>query len=183
MIVIADTTPLNYLSLIERQELLHQLFGQVIIPQAVFDELCANKTPHVVRQWIASRPLWIGVKSVTLLPDSALMQLDLGERQAILLAQELQADLLIADDRAARDEAAKRNLPAAGTLGVLELAAEKGLIDFPQILIQLKQTSFYISEFLEKLFLERDKRRKFARQAQTFSEPGQKIVQEQETDK
>ena len=166
MIVIADTTPLNYLCLIGRQELLHQLFGQVIIPQAVFDELCANKTPDVVRQWVASRPLWIEVKSVTLLPDLTLMRLDLGERQAILLAQELHADLLIADDRAARNEATKRNLPAAGTLGVLELAAEKGLIDFPQILIQLKQTSFYISESLEELFVERDKRRELARQVQ-----------------
>jgi hypothetical protein len=65
----------------------------------------------------------------------------------------------------------------------LELAAENGLIDFPQILIRLKQTSFYISESLEKLFLERDKRRKSARQAQTFSEPAQKIAREEETDK
>ena len=85
MIVIADTTPLNYLGLIGRQELLHQLLGQVIIPQAVFDELQVNKTPEVVQQWIASRPSWIEVRVVTLLPDSALMQLDVGERQAILL--------------------------------------------------------------------------------------------------
>jgi len=101
------------------------------------------------------------------------MQLDVGERQAILLSQELHADLLIVDDRAARDEAAKRNLPAVGTLGVLERAAEKKLIDLPQILSQLKQTSFYISESLENLFLERDRKRKLAEQTQSFLEPKQ----------
>jgi predicted nucleic acid-binding protein len=160
MIIIADTTPLNYLCIIGEQDILHKLFGQIIIPQAVYDELQADETPASVKTWIESHPAWLEIKTVTLTPDMELLELDAGEREAILLAMELNADALIMDDRSARDEANKRNLPVVGTLGVLERAAELGRVDFPQALTQLKQTSFYISESLEKSFLARDAERK-----------------------
>lgn len=74
------------------------------------------------------------------------------------------------DDREAKAEALKRSLPVVGTLGILERAGEKGLIDFPQVLAQLKQTSFYISDALERSFLKRDAVRKLAERARHIPE-------------
>lgn len=160
MIVIADTTPINYLVLIGAQDLLPALFGQVVIPEAVFRELQATATPPKVQQWIASPPQWLEIKRTTTPPDSGLSHLDEGEREAIQLAEELRADLLLIDERAARKEAAKRSLATSGTLGILDRAADKGLVDFAQALQLLKQTSFYLSSSVEQFFLNRDAQRK-----------------------
>jgi predicted nucleic acid-binding protein len=116
MVVIADTAPLNYLVLIGEQELLPALFGQVIIPEAVLRELQAAATPPAVRQWIASQPLWLATRRTSAVPDASLSHLDEGEREAIQLAEELGADLLLIDERAARREAARRNLATSGWL-------------------------------------------------------------------
>ncbi len=59
MIVIADTTPLHYLVLLNRAEILHELYGRVTVPEAVFRELQAASTPAIVKQWIANRPDWL----------------------------------------------------------------------------------------------------------------------------
>lgn len=163
MIVIADTSPINFLVLIGEQDLLAALFGRVIIPQAVFRELQAAATPVVVRNWLANRPQWIELRTTTSAPDPALSHLDEGEREGIQLAEELKADLLLVDERAARREAAKRNLATSGTLGVLDRAAEKELVDFSLALQNLKQTSFYISSSVERFFRDRDARRKSGR--------------------
>ncbi len=64
------------------------------------------------------------------------------------------------DEKAARREAAKRSLRTTGTLGILDLAAEKDLVDFAQAFERLKETSFYISSSVEKFFVERDSQRK-----------------------
>jgi predicted nucleic acid-binding protein len=90
MIVIADTTPLNYLALIGQQQLLPALFGQVIIPEAVLRELQAVATPPAVQQWLATAPAWLETRKSTSAPDSALSHLDEGEREAIQLAEELE---------------------------------------------------------------------------------------------
>jgi len=57
MIIVADTSPINYLVLIGLQDILPTLFGQIIIPEGVLAELQAPATPSVVGQWIANRPL------------------------------------------------------------------------------------------------------------------------------
>lgn len=163
MIVVADTSPINFLVLIGEQDLLAALFGRVIIPQAVFGELAAAATPSIVRQWLANRPQWIEVRTPTSAPDSALSHLDEGEREAIQLVEELKADLLLVDEKAARRVAAERNLNTSGTLGVLDRAAEKGLVDFSRAFYKLKQTSFYISPSVEDFFLDRDAQRKSGR--------------------
>ena len=123
MIVIADSTPLNYLILIHQVDLLPQLFDRILIPPAVFGELQHQETPDVVRRWIASPPSWLHVQALRSVLDPALGFLDPGEREAIALAEELQADQLLLDDADARREAARRNLPFIGTLGVLREAA------------------------------------------------------------
>ena len=56
MIVIADTTPLNYLVVIEHSHLLPQLYGRVLIPRAVFEELQQERTPAAVRAWASHPP-------------------------------------------------------------------------------------------------------------------------------
>ena len=160
MIVIADTTPINYLLLTGHESLLPRLFGQVLIPEEVLQELRAEATPHAVRQWIQSPPEWLEIRATTAPPDRTLSHLGQGERQAIQLAEELSAELLLVDEKAARREAAKRNLRTTGTLGILDLAADKGLVDFAQAFERLKETSFYISSSVENFFLERDSRRK-----------------------
>lgn len=134
MIVISDTTPLNYLALIGQQDLLARLFERVVIPRAVWIELQAEGTPEPVRSWIVSAPEWLEVRQANLPADAALSMLDSGEQEAILLAQELHADLLLIDDKDGRLEATRRNIAVVGTLGILDKAAEirlAGLTGFP----------------------------------------------------
>ena len=86
--------------------------------------------------------------------------LDEGEQEAILLAQELEADLLLIDDKDGRLEATRRNIAVVGTLGVLDKAADKDLLDLPETLARLQQTSFRASAELIRSLLEQDARRK-----------------------
>jgi predicted nucleic acid-binding protein len=124
MIVIADTSPLNYLVLIGEAEILERLYRRVIVPKAVWRELQHPETPAAVAEWVAHRPLWLEVHQSTSLPDAGLRLLGEGERQAILLAQELRAEaLLLMDEGKGRQEASRRNLRITGTLGVLSDAA------------------------------------------------------------
>jgi predicted nucleic acid-binding protein len=152
MIVIADTTPLNYLVLIDRAEVLPQLYGRVLIPTAVWQEFQRPETPEAVRAWLAQRPEWLEIRPSERNPDPALANLGAGEREAIALAEELRADRLILDDQAARRVATRRKLTVIGTLGVLVEAAERGLVDLPDAITRLQQTTFYVSpEVLEPL--------------------------------
>ena len=163
MIVVADTTPINYLVLIGEQDLLRALFRAVIVPIGVQRELLSSDTPATVRHWTSNRPQWLEIRPTTVLPETSLSHLDEGEREAIQLTEELGADLLLVDEKAARKEANKRHLATSGTLGILDRAADKELIEFVPTLERLKQTSFYLSVAVERLFLERDKQRKAAK--------------------
>jgi len=160
MIVIADATPLNYLVLVEQADLLPRLFGRVLIPSAVFEELCEKGTPAPVRTWLANSPSWLQVQPLHAQPDPALDYLDAGEREAIALAEELKADQLLLDEVDARMEAARRNLPFIGTLGILRRAAQLELIDLPLILARLQQTTFYVDPELIRSLLEENARRR-----------------------
>jgi len=166
MIVIADTSPINYLVLIGKQDILPMLFGQVIMPEAVLRELQAAATPPQVRQWVAHRPPWLEMRPPTPPLETSLSHLDEGEREAIQLAEELKADLLLMDEKAGREEALKRRLPVIGTLGMLERAAEGGMLDFALVLAELKAHKFFVAPALERDFLERDAQRKAGDQKQ-----------------
>lgn len=115
MIVVADTSPLRYLILIEHVHVLPALFGEVIVPPAVVAELTNERTPLEVRTWLADKPEWLRVQT----PRETLPQLrgaiDDGEREAIALAVELRAAVLI-DDRNGRRQAEALKCPAVGTL-------------------------------------------------------------------
>jgi len=161
MIVIADTTPLHYLILIGEVEVLKKMFGSVILPQAVIDELTRDRTPQPVRDWIDSQPSWIEVKQPSLELADAAKSLGKGERAAIALAVELAADALLLDDKRAKNEARRRNIPVITILNILETAAERGWLDLPDAIARLRQTSFYLpTEGAIKEVLERDGQRR-----------------------
>jgi predicted nucleic acid-binding protein len=149
MIVVADSGPLHYLILLEQTELLYRFYGQVIVPEAVLRELTASRTPDLVRNWLSKPPSWFRVQSVPA-AELALVtsELDPGEREAIALAQLLGADLLLIDETMGRAEASRRSLRVTGTLGILRVAAERGLIHVPEVLARLHETSFYVDDKL-----------------------------------
>jgi predicted nucleic acid-binding protein len=156
MIVIADTTPVNYLVLIQEADLLPRLFGQVLIPPAVWQELNDPDTPAPVRAWLAQAPSWLQVQPLHSPPDSNLDHLDDGEREAIALAEELHADEILVDELPARKEAARRQLPFIGTLGILRRAAQLHLIHLPSTLARLQKTTFYVRSDLIRALLDED---------------------------
>lgn len=161
MIVIADTSPLNYLVLIGEVGILERLYHRVVIPEAVWRELQHPEAPAAVGEWIARRPLWLEVRHMTGSPDASLRSLGEGERQAILLAQEHRAEaLLLMDEGQGRREARQRHLRITGTLGVLSDAASRGWVDLPSAFARLRQTTFRASPALLQSFLDRDGERK-----------------------
>jgi predicted nucleic acid-binding protein len=153
MIVVADTTPVNYLILIGEIDVLAKLYGRVVIPKAVREELTRSRAPASVRAWIAQPPDWLEVLSPGTISDTALDKLDAGERDAIALAEQLSADQLIVDELLGRREAERRGLSVIGTIGVLREAADEGLLDLRISIERLRQTSFHISPAILAILL------------------------------
>src|SRR5579862_7915694 len=110
-VVVADTSPLNYLVLIGQIDLLRGLYGRVVVPPEVLAELTDHGAPREVLEWIQSRPDWLEIRTPR--PhqsDPALQRIDPGERAAILLAQEERDALLLIDDADGRLEASRRHI-------------------------------------------------------------------------
>ena len=160
MLVIADTSPLHYLVLIDHSAILPVLVGRVLIPPAVVQELQHPRTPAPVRAWMASPPAWLEMRTPRQPLMTPMLLLGAGEREAITLAQDLRADLVLMDDMEGREEAEHHGLAVMGTLRVLELAAEHRLIDFPTAIMKLQATSFHLPLPLMREMLARDADRK-----------------------
>src|SRR5580704_14496248 len=162
MKAVSNTTPLRYLIAIGQDYLLGQLFDKVCVPDAVYGELTDARTPEIVRRCVISLPTWLEVRTVqetqiTTFP----VTLHRGEREAILLAEALRADVLLIDEQIGRAIALSRNLPLSGTLGVLERADKMGFVsEFPRVLQQLKASGFFIAQILEQQLLERHRTRR-----------------------
>lgn len=159
MIVIADTSPVNYLICIGEIEILPKLYSRILVPLSVCEELKRERAPDAVRLWIGQPPTWLETRAPRQSPDAELLQarLDPGERDAILLAQELGADELIIDELRGRREAGRRHLHFTGTIGVLRAAAKEGLLDFNSAIGRLRQTTFYIAQdVLDRLMKEQE---------------------------
>jgi predicted nucleic acid-binding protein len=142
IIVVSDTTPLNYLVLMGLEELLPSLFDRVVVPKDVHRELSAAGAPFKVREWAESCPAWLEVWSA---PLDFEIELDAGEEAAIALARELSADLLLMDEVKGRRKAGRKGLKVTGTLGILLLAAERGAVDLHSALDKLAATSAFVS--------------------------------------
>jgi predicted nucleic acid-binding protein len=143
VIVVADATPINILVRIAAADVLPRLFDTITVPPAVLAELSDGRAPEVLRRWVASRPSWLTVVPPTA-PIATEVRLGLGEREAIALALERHASLLLADDRRARREALRRGLHVAGTIGVLRLATRRALIDRVEVVRRLRSTDFWV---------------------------------------
>jgi predicted nucleic acid-binding protein len=161
-VVVADSSPLNYLTLIGSIDVLHRLYGGVIVPQQVITELIDPAAPDDVRKWASDLPDWIDVR-VTVTGDDDMMHLDPGERAAIVLAQSEPGALLLIDETAGRIEASRRGIRNTGTLGVLRAAALKGHLDLPTALARLLETNFRVSMELVTALLAEDAERRRAK--------------------
>jgi predicted nucleic acid-binding protein len=114
-----------------------------IIPPGVAAELGSPKRPEAVRAFIAAPPHWLEILSPSSVESIA--GLHVGEAAAISLAREIQATRLLIDKSRGRKAAAERSLQVIGTIGVLEAAAEMGLIELEQAFEKVKQTDFWLA--------------------------------------
>lgn len=151
-LVVADTSPLRYLCQIGQIDLLPQLFQSLLIPGEVYKELQQASTPQAVRDWILIPPNWLTVVAVTIPPEFNFLNLDAGERAALALSQSIGAKILLIDDRKGAKAASSVGLQVTGTLGILALAAQRGLIHLPNTLERLRETNFrYRPEMIDAL--------------------------------
>jgi uncharacterized protein len=131
VIVISDTSAITNLAAIQHLQLLPQLYDQVTIPEAVYREL-ADIAPPVPGTLEVQTASWLEVRQVVNLEVVERLQvevrLDPGESFAIALALELNADLLLIDERRGRAEADRLGVRITGLLGVLVEAKQKNLI-------------------------------------------------------
>jgi predicted nucleic acid-binding protein len=159
MLVVADSSPLIALINVGHIDILPQLFGTVIIPPAVISELRDAKRPQAIRSFIERPPIWLIERSPKTI--ESFPSLDAGEVAAINLALEMKADLLLIDESLGRRTAAARGIHIAGTIGIIERAADQNLLELKDTFERIKKTDFWIShELLDvrlKLHLERKK--------------------------
>ncbi len=155
MIVVSDTSPICYLLLINQIDVLQILYKVIVIPKTVADELGASESPPIVKRWIAQPPIWLQIQPAELPQSIELGKLDPGERGAILLAEQLKANLVIMDDKSARRIAVERGLKIIGLLGVVKDAARSGLLDLEMTFKQLQDVGFWVSPTLvERLLMD-----------------------------
>ena len=140
MIVVSDTSPLNYLVLIGHIDILPTLFGRVIVPPIVLLELQHSRAPATVRKWADHPPSWREVRAPTTTAEFG--NLGAGETDAITVAQELRADIILIDDRAGTRATQKLGLQDIGTLGVIKMAAQRQLLSFRDAISALRLTNF-----------------------------------------
>lgn len=155
MIVVADTSPLNYLIRLGHPDVLQEIYGRVLVPRAVLIEMQHPEAPSEVRAWASAPPAWLEERDVQQIDRSLAAELGAGEREAISLALEVDADVLLIDERAGRQEAEARHIEVAGTLAVLLQASLRGYFDFPDAIEQLRQYGFRASRPVEALMLSR----------------------------
>lgn len=152
LLVVADSSPIRYLVTIGEMDLLARLFAKVMIPTIVARELRHPSAPAAVQAWMNQPPIWVEIWPVAEVNDPALGGLDPGEKAAIALGLALKADLLLIDDRRGAAVAARRGFAVTGTLGILDLGAQRGWVDLKSALDRLTRTNFrYRPELLAAL--------------------------------
>ena len=111
----------------------------MLIPPTVLRELQHENTPSAVRAWAEALPRWIKIQAPAFIDPS--LNVDEGEREAICLAREVKAMAILIDDRKGRLQAVRCGLRVAGTIGILEAAANRGLVDFRAAIERLRETN------------------------------------------
>ncbi len=154
-IVVSDSSPLIHLSQIGRLNLLKEFFGELLIPPAVYREVVVEGRGRPGSREVEEAS-WIRVVEIRNKHLKRVLQLllDEGEAEAIALALEVNASLVLLDDREARLQAKRLGLRVTGTLGILLRAKKLGLIEsLREELSKLKETGFRISKNLEEEIL------------------------------
>lgn len=154
MIIISDTTPIISLIKINRFDLLEKLFGEVLIPEAVFRELTTNVTFKKEAD-IVKTSEFIKILSIQNRKSFEILQaasgLDDGESEAIILADELKSDVLIIDERRGRKVAQNLGITITGTVGILIQAYYENMLSEDEVKIcfeYLKNSSIRLSDSL-----------------------------------
>lgn len=158
MIVVSDTSPINYLVLLTAIDVLPQLFQRVFIPPAVLTELQRQATPSQVREWASQLPDWVEIRAPAAVDLS--LKLDPGEIEAIALASEVLDSTLLVDERRAARAARKRGIRSIGTLALLADAAAAELLDLRDSLEKLRNTNFRAPQELIAELLRADNERR-----------------------
>ena len=144
MLVVADTSPFIGLLKIGLVDVLPRLYGSVVIPPQVAAELAGARRPPEVRAFAASPPTWLTIQSPTAL--EVIPDVDDGERAAISLARELNADVLLIDENVGRQAAIARNIRTLRTTAPLLDAAKAGaLTDLSDAYNKLAATNFRVN--------------------------------------
>jgi hypothetical protein len=157
-IVVSDAGPLHYLVLIDCAEILASLFDHVLVPFAVRDELIHPRTPKKVKDWILQTRPWLEITPVTQVQP--VRGLHKGETEALQLALERKAAAILMDDMDGRAAARRLGLSTIFTVAILELAAEKALIQLPSTMAKLQGTNFFVSQEILDAALQRDRERR-----------------------
>lgn len=153
--VVVNTTPLIALSHVGQLSILKKLYGEIIIPEAVYRELSV-KADSVCKKAVDSSLDWIRVDKIKnqMAKDMYKTQLHDGEVEVMILSKEIAADVVIIDDANAKKHAKYLELPVTGTLGVLIKARQEGYVDeLKPILQQMMENGIYISRSLLELCL------------------------------
>lgn len=159
MIVISDTSAITNLAAIQHLHLLPQLYNQVTIPEAVYRELADIDPPVPGTLEVQAAP-WVEVRKIVNRNAVERLQrevrLDPGESEAIALALELSADLLLIDERRGRAEADRLGLRITGLLGILVEAKHQNLIVAVKPLLDatIATSEFRVSSALYNQILE-----------------------------
>ncbi len=155
-IIISNASPLIGLSSIDRLHILKDLWSSIMIPEAVYGEVVVKGSGKQGSSLVADACKdWIEVKTVKDRQEVSALQtvLDEGEAEVIALGQEINADLVLLDNREPRLFAKTVNLKVIGTVGIIRLAWQKGLINSPiDELYRLKSGGFWIDESLIESF-------------------------------
>lgn len=149
MIVVSDSTPLIGLASIGRLPLLQEIFGEIYIPQAVYDETVTYGRVEGSAKQDVDNASWIHVVQVQdrLAVNILLDEMDLGEVEAIVLAGEMKAEWVLMDERKGRRKLTQLDIPKIGTIGILLKSKQIGLISNLKHEIEvLQKTGFSISQ-------------------------------------
>lgn len=146
--IVSNTTPIISLLKIGKLSILKDLYKSIIIPKEVFNEIENGKNKSYYINLLEIE--WIEIKEIKDKKSlSYFLDLDKGEAETIILANEINADLVIIDEKLARYHAKHANLKVTGTLGVLLKAKRKGKIkNIKTLLNELKEKGIWLNDKL-----------------------------------
>jgi predicted nucleic acid-binding protein len=155
MIIVCDSSPLFALAICDELHLLEQMYDTVLIPEAIYNEVSVSGKPNAdkIQEWAH--------KKVARVKDDDFIQalaemLDRGEAEAIALYKEKNADYLLIDERKGRKIAESYDVKIIGTLGLLLLAKQNGLLESVKPCLELlQQSTIRITPELYKMTLQR----------------------------